>query len=123
MTKVCAFLTATAALVMSASCAGTIAPRAPIVTPSGVRFVLSQPQARSVALAGSFNRWSASSHQLARDGSRGVWMIVVALPPCEHLFMYVVDGAEWVSPPRAEDYVDDGFGSRNGVVVVRPVER
>jgi hypothetical protein len=44
----------------------------------------------------------------------------VALPPGEHTFMYLVNGTEWVTPPLAEDYVDDGFGARNGVVVVRP---
>ena len=74
-------------------------------------------------MAGSFNQWSPSSHPLAREGSRGIWMAVVALPPGEHLFMYVVDGTEWLSPPLAEDYVDDGFGARNGVVVVPPRER
>ena len=36
--------------------------------------------------------------------------------------MSVVDG-KWVSPPFAEDYVDDGFGAKNGMVVVRPPER
>ena len=93
------------------------------MTPSGVRFVLMNREARSVALAGSFNQWSASSHPLAREGSRGVWTIVVPLPPGEHLFMYVVDGTQWISPPLAEDYVDDGFGAKNGVVVVQPKER
>jgi hypothetical protein len=34
--------------------------------------------------------------------------------------MYIVDGDSWISPPYAEDYVDDGFGAKNGVVVVRP---
>jgi len=105
-------------LAASVSCAATIA--APVVTPAGVRFVLRQETANSVALAGSFNEWSAASHPLARGTSRGVWTVVVALPPGEHLFMYVVNGTEWVSPPLAEDYVDDGFGARNGVVVVRP---
>ena len=33
------------------------------------------------------------------QGSRGVWTIVVQLPPGEHLFMYVVDGTQWISPP------------------------
>ena len=108
------------AAIVSASCAGRISPAAPVVTPSGVRFVLTQPAARSVTVAGSFNHWSASSHPLAHEGSRGVWTIVVALPPGEHLFMYVVDGTQWISPPLAEDYVDDGFGAKNGVVVVRP---
>jgi 1,4-alpha-glucan branching enzyme len=113
-------LAATVAAIVSASCAGRLASAAPVVTPAGVRFVLRQPAARNVALAGSFNEWSASSHPLAREGSRGIWMAVVTLPPGEHLFMYVVDGTQWISPPLAEDYVDDGFGAKNGVVVVRP---
>jgi hypothetical protein len=50
-------------------------------------------------------------------------MIVVPLPPGEHQFMYVVEGTQWVSPPHADDYVDDGFGTRNGIVVVTPNER
>ncbi len=43
----------------------------------------------------------------------------MALPAGEHKFMFVVDGEQWMVPPLAEDYVDDGFGSRNGVVIVR----
>ena len=116
-------LIATVAAAASASCATTMAPAAPVATPAGVRFVFGHSEARSVALAGSFNQWSLSSHPLARERSSGVWRVVVALPPGEHLFMYVVDGTQWVSPPLAEDHVDDGFGSMNGVVIVRPVER
>ena len=41
------------------------------------------------------------------------------LPAGEHKFMFVVDAEQWMVPPLAEDYVDDGFGSRNGVVIVR----
>ena len=104
------------------ACAATLAPSSagpPVATPGGVRFVIARPDAASVALAGSFNEWSAASHPLARMKSGGLWTIVVPLPPGEHMFMYVVDGREWVSPPLAEDYVDDGFGARNGIVVVR----
>lgn len=115
-----AFLSAIVAAIVGASCGATFRPAAPVVTPSGVRFVLMRPEAGSVALAGGFNQWSASSHLLAREGSRGAWTIVVPLPPGEHIFMYVVDGTQWISPPLAEDYVDDGFGAKNGVVVVRP---
>jgi 1,4-alpha-glucan branching enzyme len=85
-----------------------------------VTFTLANSGARSVALAGTFNQWSLSSHQLARERASGVWMLTVELPPGEHLFMYVVDGTQWISPPLAEDYEDDGFGAKNGVVVVRP---
>jgi 1,4-alpha-glucan branching enzyme len=111
---------ATLAAAASASCAARMAPAPPVVTPAGVRFVLERPDAKSVALAGSFNQWSASSNPLARAKSGGLWTIVLPLPPGEHVFMYVVNGAEWISPPLAEDYADDGFGAKNGVVVVRP---
>ena len=84
--------------------------------------MLVQPHAGSVAVAGTFNQWSTSSHPLSQDRSSGEWMALVPLSPGEHLFMFVVDGTRWLTPPAAENYVDDGFGARNGVVVVRPVE-
>jgi 1,4-alpha-glucan branching enzyme len=103
------------------------APRArvmsPLITPAGVRFTFVSATARTVALAASFNGWSSVSHPLVRNGSAGLWTIVTPLPPGEHAYMFVVDGREWVSPPGADDYVDDGFGARNGVLVVRPPER
>jgi len=102
---------------VSVSCAGVVA-RGPVVTPGGVRFTLEHAAAKSVSLAGDFNDWSPSAHPLARNGS-GRWSIIVALPAGEHRFMFVVDGEQWLVPPLAEDYVDDGFGSRNGVVIVR----
>lgn len=105
------------------ACAAHTTVGAPQLTPGGVRFVFIHPSARSVALAASFNQWSTTSHMLARPTGRGLWSIVAPLPPGEHTFMFVVDGRQWVSPPAAEDYVDDGFGARNGVVVVRPSER
>jgi 1,4-alpha-glucan branching enzyme len=111
-----AFLTALAA-VASASCAATAA-RGPVVTPDGIRFTLEHAEANSVSVAGDFNDWSVSAHPLTRNGS-GRWSVVVALPPGDHKFMFVVDGTEWMVPPLADDYVDDGFGSRNGVVLVR----
>ena len=105
-----------------AACASRTTAPAPQVTPAGVRFVFTHSSARSVALAASFNQWSTVSHFMAPSAS-GRWSIVTPLPPGEHTFMFVVDGQQWVSPPAAEDYVDDGFGARNGVVVVRPSER
>jgi 1,4-alpha-glucan branching enzyme len=117
------FQVVVASAAVSASCAAAIVPAPPAVTPAGVRFRLTDPEADSVTLAGSFNQWSTSSHPLARERSSGVWSVVVTLPPGEHLFMYFVNGTRWVSPPRAEDYSDDGFGSKNGVVFVRPAEQ
>jgi 1,4-alpha-glucan branching enzyme len=108
-----------AAAVVSASCAAAMV-RAPVVTPDGVRFTLANATAKSVSVAGNFNEWSAAANPLARSGK--LWTAVVTLPPGEHLFMFIVDG-KGIVPPLAEDYADDGFGSRNGVVIVRPRER
>lgn len=104
---------------LGAACATALAPAPPAVTRDGVRFVFIEEAATSVSVAGSFNQWSPSSHPLVRRNARGPWTIVVPLPPGEHAFMFVVDGKQWVSPPMAEDYADDGFGARNGIVVVR----
>ena len=107
------------AAVMGLSCARVLTPAAPVSTRDGVRFVLVQPEARRVAVAGTFNRWSVWSHPLSQDPASGAWTTLVIMSPGEHLFMFVVDGTQWLSPPAAEDYVDDGFGARNGVVMVR----
>ncbi len=85
----------------------------------GVRFTVEAASAKTVSVAGSFNQWSTTSHPLHPSTRHGLWSGVIPLPPGEHLFMYVVDGTHWVSPPLAEDHVDDGFGAQNGVVVVR----
>ena len=107
--------------VVTATCAPKAPLEMPVVTRGGVRFLLAHADARSVALAGSFNGWSTTSHRMSRQAS-GMWTIVVTLPPGEHVFMFVVNDVEWITPPAADDYADDGFGKRNGIVVVRPNE-
>lgn len=51
------------------------------------------------------------------DGA--LWSVIVPLNEGEHTFMYLIDGSQWVTPPQAEDFVTDGFGQINGVVIVR----
>ncbi len=43
----------------------------------GVRFAVWAPNAKSVAVAGSFNGWSRDSHPMQRRGSTGVWELFV----------------------------------------------
>jgi 1,4-alpha-glucan branching enzyme len=110
----CTLLTAC----LAGSCAAKARPSVPTMTAAGVRFAVQNPEARSIVLAGSFNEWSIGSHPLTQMNARGLWTIVVALPPGEHTFMYVVNGTDWVTP-LAEEYADDGFGAKNGIVIVR----
>lgn len=111
---------AAATMIGSWACATMRPLPATVVDADQVRFQLSAPEARQAAVAGSFNGWSPTATPMRRDSDgRGRWTATVRLPPGEHQFMYVIDGGEWITPSLAEAYVHDGFGSQNGVVVVR----
>lgn len=84
-----------------------------------VRFVLYAPDARRVALAGTFNQWDASATTLVPGTDAGVWVVTVALPVGQHQYAFVIDGARWVPDPAAPR-VDDGFGRANSVLAVEP---
>lgn len=100
------------------ACATAQMPGPPELVPGGVRFTVLIPAARSVAVAGDFNGWSTVAHSMTRVTEDGLWAIVIPLPKGEHAFSYVVNGTKWLTPPMAQDFVPDGFGMLNGVVVV-----
>jgi len=107
-------------LIMGLSaCATAMKPEAPKPVAGGIRFSVTVPAAISVSLVGSFNGWSATAHRMTSTGSNGLWSVVVPLRQGEHTFMYLIDGKTWLVPPLADDYVTDGFGTTNGIVVVR----
>lgn len=108
-----------ALVVMVSACASVIKPDMPRLVTGGVRFTHLAPSAHTVYVVGSFNGWVKGATPMKRAGDTGVWVTDVAMKPGEHTFMYLVDGSEWVVPPLAEDFVMDGFGQTNGVVVVR----
>ncbi len=100
-------------------CTMALKPEKPTPVTGGMRFSISAPTAKSVALVGSFNGWSTTAHRMSATGSDGQWSVVVPLSHGEHTFTYVIDGKTWLVPPLADDYVTDGFGATNGIVVVR----
>ena len=71
--------------------------------------------AQSVAVIGDWNGWNATAAPLSPDGDR--FAGTYTLPPGRHEYALSVDGAV-VAPPDAQTYVSDGFGGRNGVVIV-----
>lgn len=106
-------------VVAMSACASTIMPEVPRPVAGGVRFTYLAPAANTVYIVGSFNGWVKGATQMKQDGKTGVWIAEVLMRPGEHTFMYLVDGKVWVVPPLAEDFVTDGFGQTNGVVIVR----
>ncbi len=82
-----------------------------------VQFVLEAPGATSVSVAGDFTDWEAR-YPLEDADQDGVWTGRVPVRPGVHAYMFLVDGSQWQTDPRAERYQDDGFGNRNAVLAV-----
>jgi hypothetical protein len=91
---------------------------APAAPPVYVQFRISVPDARSVALAGTFTGWKpAVALQRSADGE---WTALVPLRPGVHDYAFVVDGERWVTDPNAPQ-VDDSFGGTNSRISLPPI--
>jgi hypothetical protein len=84
-----------------------------------VRLVVVQPGARVVQAAGDFNGWNPSETPL-EPAADGAWTVTLPLEPGRYEYQFVVDGEQWIGDPFAAEQSDDGFGSRNAVLDVRP---
>jgi hypothetical protein len=105
---------AAAALLAVALFPGRLAPVAPEQVT--VRFELHAPSAQSVELLGDFTGWRTGAIQLAGPDATGHWTANVELPPGRHEYIFLVDGREWQTDPRAEIRRSDGFGRENAIV-------
>lgn len=81
-----------------------------------VRFVLSAPAAKSVALVGDFNGWRRDATLLAA-GERGEWTAAVALVPGLHRYAFVVDDTQWVADPASTAVAGDSERSTSVLFV------
>jgi hypothetical protein len=97
--------------------AATPPPSAP--APVLVRLVVVHPGARTVQAAGDFNGWNPQATPLEQV-SNGAWTVTIPLEPGRYEYQFVVDGDQWIADPFALEQNDDGFGSRNAVLDVRP---
>ena len=102
----------TASVVASSSNPGSL----PVVL---VRLVVVQPGARVVQAAGDFNGWNPSQTPLEPTAD-GAWTVTLPLQPGRYEYQFVVDGEQWIGDPFAAEQSNDGFGSRNAVLDVRP---
>ncbi|HYP30059.1 MAG TPA: serine hydrolase [Blastocatellia bacterium] len=74
------------------------------------------PNARIVAVAGSFNNWNQSQYLFAKEGDD--WVARVSLAPGKYSYKFIVDGI-WILDPANENVEDDGTGNRNSVLIVK----
>jgi beta-lactamase regulating signal transducer with metallopeptidase domain len=73
------------------------------------------PNARIVALAGSFNNWNQSQLLFARVS--GEWVCKINLPSGKYEYKFIVDG-NWLVDPRNPRTKYDDRGNENSVLVV-----
>lgn len=83
---------------------------------SAVRFMYVDGQATAVCVTGSFNAWSEHADRMSRSGD--TWSATVSLAPGRYQYVFVVDGRLWRADPGNPLAEDDGFGTKNSVLVV-----
>lgn len=91
----------------------------------GVLFVQPLACGSKVAIAGTFNGWSPTTHVMRRNTSSGVHELCLRLPPGKFLYRLVIDG-QWTADPHNNACEPNPYGDTNSVLVVgaaRPVEQ
>lgn len=81
------------------------------------RFVIYQPDAQGVELAGSFSGWKRIP--LKHAGGSGYWEITLDLPEGDHRFSYIVEGGRRIADPTIAVREADDFGGENSILSVR----
>ena len=83
-----------------------------------VQFEFTDPTARMVCIAGTFNDWKPEAKPMHPMGD-GHWLKETVLPPGTYEYCLVVDG-KWIPDPRAKETVPNPFGGVNSVLKVSP---
>jgi len=81
------------------------------------RFVIYQPDAQGVELAGSFSSWKRIP--LKHAGNSGYWEITLDLPEGDHRFSYIIEGSRRVADPTIAVREADDFGGENSILSVK----
>jgi hypothetical protein len=76
------------------------------------------PDARSVAVIGSFNGWQAQKCELKSINGEPHWSVTLLLPTGRYEYAFVVDGDKIVPDPGAGLHEEDGFGNQNAILFV-----
>ena len=74
------------------------------------------PNARVVAVAGSFNDWNQSKVLCGKESDE--WVCRIDLAPGKYTYKFIIDG-DWILDPANPDTEDDDRGLTNSVLVVK----
>ena len=91
------------------------AAKLPVTVP--VAFTIAAAPDVPVFLAGTFNNWDAESIRL--DGVDGVYSTTLELAPGSYEYKFIVNGFWTMDPDPSREWVPNGLGTLNSVVVVK----
>ena len=83
-------------------------------TSQGLLFVQPLALGNAVAIAGSFNGWSATAHVMRRNEALGVFELCLRVPKGKLQYRLVVDG-RWMNDPHNPNTEPNPFGEHNSV--------
>lgn len=109
------------ALLVALFVAGFMFKGRPFVGAPGTRevdVVFVAPAAATVSVVGDFNGWDPRRNPMSRGAKREMWRAKLVLPPGVYQYSFVVDGTVWEKDPQAENFLADGFGGENSVIIV-----
>jgi hypothetical protein len=82
---------------------------------AALTFTFEAPNARQVALIGSFNSWVPDGGvRTEKQGNR--WIFRIEVEPGRYEYAFLVDGEEIVPDPNAAFHRNNGFGTSNSIV-------
>ncbi len=104
------------AVVMAVRPGAPVPPALSVARLHAVRLRVAVPGARTVAVAGDWNGWSATASPLYDIDGDGVFAAELRLAPGSYRYMFVVDGTRWMTDPAAERRRGDDFGHEDAVL-------
>jgi len=83
-----------------------------------VMFKLFAPNAKSVYVAGTFNKWVTDETSAMKKLDSGIWIKIIPLPEGTYRYKFVVDGV-WRQDPANTVTEGDSMGGKNSVLSVK----
>jgi Glycogen recognition site of AMP-activated protein kinase len=92
-------------------------PAVPSLTGNTTLTLAGHTDAEAVAIYGSFNNWIQTKNYCAKEGDG--WVCRIDLAPGKYTYKFLVDGVG-LNDPANSATEDDGNGSIDSVIVIRP---
>ncbi len=78
--------------------------------------VAAQPRSE-VYLAGTFNQWDPSRHQMKDTRNTGKYSLTLMLPKGEYEYKFIING-NWIVDPECQNWVRNTLGTLNSIMKV-----